>query len=143
MLIVDANVLVYAVNENASQHRASHDWLSSELKSGNEVVGLPWVVLLAFIRLTTNPRLMPHPLSPAHATDVVRSWLRHPRVITPQPSPRHADTLAGLLARSGTAANLTNDAHLAALALELDATVVSFDRDFGRFGVRLKVPSEE
>ena len=140
MLLVDTNVLVYAVNTSSPHHDASRTWLLHELQSGTDVVGLPWVSLLGFIRISTHPHILERPLSPEEAMSVVHAWLAHPRVITPEPSPRHAALLAGLLANSGTAGNLTNDAHLAALALELDATMVTFDRDFARFGVRVLVP---
>lgn len=142
MLVVDTNVLIYATNEDAKQHAASRAWLLEELGHGTEVVGMPWVTLLGFIRVTTHPRILTTPLSAQEAMSVVSGWLDHPRVVTPEPSPRHSSLLAGLLTDAGTAGNLTNDAHLAALALELDATMVSFDRDFARFGVRVIVPGE-
>lgn len=140
MLLVDTNVLVYAINAGGPHHDDSRTWLLEELREGTEVVGMPWVSLLGFIRITTHPRILERPLTAELATAVVQRWLAHPRVVTPEPSSRHAALLAGLLAESGTAGNLTNDAHLAALAIELDATMVSFDRDFGRFGIRVKVP---
>lgn len=140
MLIVDANVLVYATNTSAQHHEASRSWLLEELRVGTEVVGMPWVSLLGFIRISTHPRIMENPLTAEQAMAVVNTWLSHPRVVAPEPSARHGALLAGLLAESGTGANLTNDAHLAALALELNATMVTFDRDFGRFAVRVLVP---
>ena len=140
MRIVDANVLLYAVNEAAPHHDRARSWLDGAL-AGREPVGFAWTVLLAFVRVGTHPAVFPRPLSAAEATDVVRVWLAQPSAVVVEPTPRHADLLAGLLAEAGTAANLVGDAHLAALALEHDAVLVTFDNDFGRFaGLRREVP---
>jgi hypothetical protein len=138
--IVDANVLLYAVNTAAPRHAAARSWLDGAL-AGREPVGFAWTVLLAFLRLTTHPAVFPRPLTVGEATEIVRAWLAQPAAIVVDPTPRHADLLAGLLAEAGTAANLVGDAHLAALALEHDAVLVSFDADFGRFaGLRRETP---
>lgn len=100
-----------------------------------------WVVLLAFLRLSTHRAVLPSPLDLPRAQAVVELWLRSPAAMVIEPTPRHLALLAGLLDGAGTAGNLVNDAHLAALALEHRATVVSFDRDFARFeGVALQRP---
>ena len=141
MQIVDANVLLYAVNEAAPHHARARAWLDGAL-AGREPVGFDWTVLLAFLRLATHPAVFARPLPAAEATDVVRAWLAQPPVVIVEPTRRHADLLAGLLAEAGTAANLVNDAHLAALALEHDAVLVTFDADFGRFaGLRRETPA--
>jgi toxin-antitoxin system PIN domain toxin len=138
--IVDANVLLYAVNTAAPRHAQARSWLDGAL-AGREPVGFAWTVLLAFLRLTTHPAVFPRPLAVGEATEIVRAWLAQPAAIVVDPTPRHADLLAGLLAEAGTAANLVGDAHLAALALEHDAVLVSFDADFGRFaGLRRETP---
>jgi hypothetical protein len=138
--IVDANVLLYAVNTAAPRHAQARSWLDGAL-AGREPVGFAWTVLLAFLRLTTHPAVFPRPLTVGEATEIVRAWLAQPAAIVVDPPPRHADLLAGLLAEAGTAANLVGDAHLAALALEHDAVLVSFDADFGRFaGLRRETP---
>jgi len=138
--IVDANVLLYAVNRQSIEHKAAHRWLTTAL-SENEVVGLPWVSLLAFVRLSTSRRIFPSPLSPADALTVVESWLAQPAAVTIEPTTRHLSVLRGLLEQAGTAGNLTTDAHIAALAIEHGATVVTFDRDFERFGIRVHLPT--
>lgn len=140
MKIVDANVLLYAVNRQSVEHKVAHRWLTSAL-SGNEAVGLPWVSLLAFIRLSTSRRVFAAPLPPADAMTVVESWLGQSAAVTVEPTIRHASVLRGLLEQAGTAGNLTTDAHIAALAIEHGATVVTFDRDFERFSIRVHVPT--
>ncbi len=141
MKLVDANVLLYAVNESSAHHRTARTWLDAALNSG-EAVGFAWIVVLAFLRIATHPAVFSRPLTPAEAIDVIRKWLRQPVAVVVGPTARHLDVLAGLVIESGTAANLVNDAHLAALAVEHDAVVASFDADFGRFrGVRWEQPA--
>jgi toxin-antitoxin system PIN domain toxin len=141
LLLVDANVLLNAVNSRSRQHDEAHRWLSEAL-AGREVVAFPWVVQLAFLRLATNSQAFRKPLSVAEAAAIVTSWMSSRSAVVIEPTTRHLPLLGGLLAGSGTAGNLVTDAHLAALALEHDATVVSFDRDFGRFeGVRWRLPA--
>jgi hypothetical protein len=138
--VVDANVLLYAVNTDAAHHEAARAWLDGAL-SGDEVVAFDWVVLLAFLRLSTRAGVFPRPLSVEQAAGVVERWLARPNARLLEPSGSHLSLLAGLLERSGTAGNLVNDAHLAALALGHGAGLVSFDRDFGRFaGLRWSEP---
>jgi toxin-antitoxin system PIN domain toxin len=139
MKVVDTNVLIYAVNSASPHHNSARSWLTTALR-GHETVGIPWVCSLAFIRICTNARIMDRPLTPEQACRQVEGWLSQRIVVTVEPSPRHVTVLAGLLSANGVAGNLTNDAHLAALALEHSATVVTFDRDFERFGVPVLVP---
>jgi toxin-antitoxin system PIN domain toxin len=138
--LVDANVLIYAVNEASTHHEAARTWLDGAL-SGEETVGFAWSVVLAFLRLTTHPAVFAQPLDADAATTIVRGWTDQPTARLIDPTPRHLDLLSGLLAESGTAANLVSDAHLAALAIEHDAVLVTFDSDFGRFtGLRTERP---
>jgi toxin-antitoxin system PIN domain toxin len=138
--LVDANVLLYAVNQDAPHHRPARAWLDRALSSA-ETVGFSWVVLLAFLRLATRPALFPQPLTQDQAAAVVGLWLDQPPAVVVQPGERHLGLLRKLLESVGTAGNLVNDAHLAALALEHRADIVSFDRDFERFeGVRVTAP---
>lgn len=140
MLLVDANVLLHAVNRRAAEHQVARGWLLDAL-GGTEAVAFTWTVLLAFLRLSTHPAVFPRPLSPDAAGDTLESWTAARPAVIVEPTRRHLPLLRGLLTRSGTAGNLVGDAHLAAMALEHDATVVSFDRDFARFaGVRCRLP---
>lgn len=140
MRIVDANVLLYAINEDSPHHVTARRWLDRGL-SGAETIGFAWVVVLAFLRLSTRPGLFQRPLSSAEAVEVMEMWLSSAAAILLNPTDRHLALLAGLLAESGTAGNLVSDAHLAALALEHGAEIVSFDRDFTRFaGIRASLP---
>jgi uncharacterized protein len=140
MKIVDANVLLYAVNSASAHHQSCRRWLDGAL-SGSDAVGLAWVPLLAFIRLTTKEGLFPSPLRPEEAMGRVADWLGAPTAVTVNPTPRHAEVLSRLLAQVGTGGNLVNDAHLATLAVEHRASIVSYDSDFGRFdGIRWDRP---
>lgn len=141
MLIADANVLLHAANRDAREHEIARAWLAEAL-GGLESVAFAWTVILAFIRVGTHPSVLARPLTAAEATGALAGWLAAPAAIVIDPTPRHLPLLSGLLASVGTAGNLVSDAHLAALALEHDATIVSFDRDFGRFeGVRWRLPA--
>ncbi len=121
-------------------HAAAARWWNG-LLSGTETVGLAWVVLLGFVRLMTNPRIMEAPLTADEAFDYVDRWLAHPLTTIIDPTPRHAAVMRELLRAAGTAGNLVSDAHLAALAIEHGADLCSADRDFGRFaGLRWEHP---
>lgn len=140
MKLPDVNLLLYAVDASAPRHRAARRWLEERL-SGTETFAFAWVVLLAFIRLSTNPRVFETPLEPQEAFDLVEGWLAQPCATIVHPTDRHATLLRELLGPLGTAGNLTVDAHLAALAIEHGAELCSSDRDFSRFpGLRWTDP---
>ncbi len=142
MIVVDANVLIYAIDEDSARHQEAKTWLEKAL-SGKEVVGLAWVVVLAFLRLTTKAGIAAQPLSIEAALDVVREWLDHPAVSILQPGSQHGYILRMLLLKTGAGGNLTTDAHLAALAIEHGAQLCSFDHDFARFpGLEWRAPSD-
>lgn len=132
MILVDVNLLVYAFIKEAPRHQQSRTWLDRQL-NGYAPVGLPWPVLLAFIRLVTNPRILERPPSTERAWEQVGEWLDHRTVWVPQPTERHRDILAALLASTGATGNLVMDAHLAALAIEHGLILCSADTDFARF----------
>ena len=132
MIVVDANLLINAVNRDALLHQKAKAWLEQVL-SGRETIALPWNVLLAFLRLTTRPGLFRRPLSIAAALDLIASWLDRESVTLIHPGPKHYQILRDLLIECGTGGNLTSDAHLAALAIEHGAELCSLDGDFSRF----------
>jgi toxin-antitoxin system PIN domain toxin len=121
-----------AVNQDAVQHEPIRAWWESAL-NGDEPIGLPWVVILGFLRLATHPRVFPNPLSAEQALGKVDKWLAQPHVRILQETAEQWRILRGLLEVSGTAGNLTTDAHLASLAIAHGAVLVSCDTDFGRF----------
>jgi toxin-antitoxin system PIN domain toxin len=138
--LVDLNLLLYAIDEEAPVHGRAKAWLEEAL-SGTEELGFAWVVLLGFVRLTTNPAVFEAPLEADEALDIVDGWLAQPVATVVDPSERHARNLRELLAPLGTAGNLTTDAQLAALAIEHGAELCSRDADFSRFpGLRWRDP---
>lgn len=132
MILVDANLLIYAVNRDAPQHKTAREWFEQAV-SGHEPVGLPWVCLLAFLRITTRPGILANPLTVDQAVGYVESWLKQPFVEAVAPGPGHWPILRQLLHATGTAGNLTSDLHLAAMAIERSAAICSADHDYRRF----------
>ena len=141
MNVVDANVLIYAVNEQSDRHDEARSWIDRSL-SGEAVVGFSWIAMLAFVRLVTKANLFPRPLTAGGAFDRIEAWLSSPAAVVVEPTAGHATHFRSLLASAGTAGNLVNDAHLAALSIEHRGRIVSYDSDFARFhGVRWVSPA--
>ena len=132
MILVDANLLIYALDRDSPHHKKARPWLERAL-SGDTTVGLTWVVILAFLRLVTRPGILRKPLTPEAALAYVDEWTSLPSVEIVLPGERHWPVFLNLVRATGLAGNLTSDAHLAALAIEHGATVCSADADFTRF----------
>lgn len=132
MILVDANLLLYAANHAAPEHDRARDWLDARL-NGSVAVGLPWPSLLAFVRLATNPIVMRNAATPAQAWRQVDEWLACEPVWVPQPGDEHRLLLGPFLGASWMTSRLVADAHLAALAIEHGLTLQSTDGDFARF----------
>lgn len=132
MKLPDVNLLLYAADETSVRHMPARAWVEATL-SGAETVALAWIVLLAFVRLSTHPAVLEQPWEAEKALDTVEGWLDQPCVTVVNPTDRHTAVLRELLAPLGTAGNLTTDAHLAALAIEHGALLCSCDADFSRF----------
>ncbi|HEX7028709.1 MAG TPA: type II toxin-antitoxin system VapC family toxin [Gammaproteobacteria bacterium] len=132
MILPDANLLIYAIEQDAPQHPRARAWFE-DILSSNTLVGLPWIVIVAFIRITTNRKAMVNPLKAEEALAYMDSWLQQPFVKPLNPGERHWLILNKLLHDNGTAGNLTNDAHIAAIAIEHGYIVYSADNDFKRF----------
>jgi toxin-antitoxin system PIN domain toxin len=132
VILVDANLLIYAHVSTFKQHRQARDWLDRQL-SEFAGVALPWPSLLAFLRLVTNPRVFERPEPIADAWHQVRNWLARENAWIPQPTERHVEIVSELMALPGIRSNLIPDVHLAALAIEHGLTLCSADGDFARF----------
>jgi toxin-antitoxin system PIN domain toxin len=140
VILVDANILIYAHVNSFAEHETARDWLDQQLNSTFRV-GLPWASVLAFLRIVTNPRVFESPASIGDAWQEVCRWLACETAWMPQPTDRHAEFLGALLAQPGVRGDLVPDAHLAALAIEHGLTLCSTDGDFARFsGLRWSNP---
>jgi toxin-antitoxin system PIN domain toxin len=140
MVVPDVNLLVFAYNEAAPRHDAARAWWEG-LMTGREHIGVPWAVVLGFVRLVTHPAVLEEPLPAMAAIARVRQWFTREHVLTLDPGPRHLQIVEALFEATGVAANLTTDTHLAALAIEHQCELHSNDTDFGRFpGLRWRNP---
>ena len=131
-MLVDANILLFAVDTRSRFHDAASLWLSDRL-NGPGRVGLPWQSLAAFLRISTNPRASAHPMVPDEAWSFVRDWVEAPAAWIPSPTERHAEVFGALVSAHQLRGNLVPDGELAALAIEHGLTVCSADTDFARF----------
>ena len=132
MIIIDANLLIYAIDLDSPHHKISCSWFERIL-NGSELIGLPWIVLLAFLRITTRAGVLQKPMAVEQAVAYCQSWLDLGSVRFLVPGRNHWPIFRNLLLSVGTAGNLTSDVHLAALALEHGCTLYSADHDFKRF----------
>jgi toxin-antitoxin system PIN domain toxin len=139
MKLVDTNVLLYAVNADSREHAVARASLEDGL-SDDAGLGFAWLALVGFVRLATRRGILAQPLDAEEALGIVDDWLAAPHAQLLEATPRHWPIVRRLLVGAGTAGNLTNDAHLAALAIEHGATLISFDGDFERFsGLRFEL----
>jgi toxin-antitoxin system PIN domain toxin len=140
VIVVDVNLLIYAYNAGAPQHGAARIWVERTF-AGLEPVGIPWAVAHAFLRLTTAGPFMTQPFDVLEATDIVGDWFAAPAVQLIEPGRGYWHILRRLLIEHNVRGKLVSDAHIAALALENDATLYTADRDFARFaGLRVVNP---
>lgn len=140
MILIDANLLIYAYNSGSREHEGARPWLEGVL-SQPEPVGLTWMTLLAFMRITTTSRLMAQPFSLEEVVSIVDEWLALPQVVVLDAGPRHWEILRGLLLAGQASGALVMDAELAALAIEHGADLCTTDRDFARFaGLKVENP---
>lgn len=140
MILPDLNLLVYAYNSDAPGHRRAKAWWESCL-SETRPVGLPWVVILGYLRLTTSRRVLVDPFTTQEALGHIRSWIERPQVQVLHPGSRHLDLMDSLMHDAQASGDLTTDVHLAALAIEHQAELNTNDGDFSRFpGLRWTNP---
>lgn len=139
-MLIDANLLLYAVDQRSPFHERSLEWVTASL-NGARRVGIAWISLIAFVRISTNLRATDRPLSPSDAAGFVRDWLAADTVWTPAPGPRHGEIVLDLVESGQLSGNLVSDAHLAAIAIEHGLVLASNDSDFARFsGLRWENP---
>ena len=143
MIVVDANLLLYAKFSDMPQHDRTVRWLEQAVR--DEIrIGFPWISLLAFVRVSTNARVYAKPLSVAQAWAQVEEWLALPNAWVPEPTADHRRILGRLLIEANASGNLVADAHLAALSLEHGLELLTADSDYARFpGVRWRNPLVE
>jgi toxin-antitoxin system PIN domain toxin len=131
-VLVDANILLYAVDTDSPRHEAAKAWVEAAL-NGARRVGIPWTSSIAFVRIATNPRALRRALTPADAWSIVTQWLDAPSAWIPEPGAGHREILGDLLARHDLRGNLISDAVVAALCIEHGLEMISNDSDFARF----------
>ena len=131
-MLIDANLLVFAVNTESPFHTKAQTWLNNQL-NGNQRIGIPWQSLGAFLRIATRQTVFPQPLDPTEAWQRVEDWLADDLVWIPSPTPHHAKILGDLIKHHHPRGNLLTDAQIAALAIEHGLEVCSADTDFARF----------
>ena len=126
MIVVDVNILIYAYSPDVTQHPAARQWVENSF-SGNEPIRIPWAVVHAFLRLTTKRKLLAHPYSTGEAIAIVEDWFAAPTVEPIEPGPRYWSILRDLLIGESVVGDVVPDAHIAALAIESEATVCTAD----------------
>jgi toxin-antitoxin system PIN domain toxin len=140
VIIPDINLLVYAYNTDAPHHAAARSWWEACLSAAG-VVGIPWIVMLGFVRLMSSRAVLENPMKPSTALHHVRSWLDRPQAQVLVPGPRYIEILATIMTASGATGRLLTDAHIAAITIENQAELHSNDSDFSRFpGLRWRNP---
>ena len=139
-ILVDANLVMWAHHGQLPQHEQARAWWAQTVTE-SPLVGIPWPTIVAFLRLSTHPRILERPLDTRTAWDVVAAWLARPNVRCPSPTERHAELLRRLLLEGTASGNHVPDAHLAALAIEWGLELQSADADFARYpGLRWRNP---
>jgi toxin-antitoxin system PIN domain toxin len=131
-VLVDANILLYSIDEESPFHVAARDWMVAAL-NGPQRVGIPWISLWAFLRIGTNPRALSEPLTPGEAWEHVDAWLDAPATWIPEPGRGHRTILGSILPQHDVRAGLVTDAVMAAICIEHGLTIISADSDFARF----------
>lgn len=140
MIVLDANILLYAYHEESARHARARAFLE-DIFSGSELIGLPWQCVIAFLRITTNPAFPGKRLHQQEAVEIVETWMEQPRVVLLAPEERHWPLLRSAILGGQASGTLVSDAHLAALTIEHGGVLYTSDRDFTRFpGLRWKNP---
>ncbi len=139
MVILDTNILLYAVMPAFRQHKPVKDWLDTALSTGNEIIGITWQVATAFIRVGTNRRVFDNPLGLADVKSVLDDLFEHRMVSKVLPTENHWTIYSKLLSEMNLSGDIVMDARIAAVAIEHKATVASCDKDLRRFSDHIKI----
>lgn len=140
MIVVDANILIYAYRSEAAEYAAARTWLERAF-SGSEPVRIPWPAVNAFLRLMTKQSLFARPLTIEEAVAIVDEWFTTPAVAVVEPGPQYWPIFREVTRATQATGNLIPDAEIAALTIEHDATLYTADSDFRRFaGLRVVNP---
>ncbi|TDI43442.1 MAG: PIN domain-containing protein [Acidobacteria bacterium] len=142
MIVVDANILLHAYNPRSEFHEACRRWIEDEFSSPSPV-GLPWLTVWAFLRISTNPRAFEKPLAMKEAEAIASSWFETSPVRVVAPGEHYWEIFSNLLLDAQVSGPLVTDAALAALAIENGASVCTSDRDFARFDVVVVDPCRD
>lgn len=132
MIVLDANILLYAYDATSARHTAARAWVE-QVFSGTAPVGLPWQTIAAFLRIMTNVRLPGERLTPSEAVAIVDGWLEQPCVQAVASGELHWGVFRQMLVEGQATGPLASDAHLAALTIECGGVLHTTDRDFARF----------
>lgn len=140
MLVLDTNVLLYLSDESSAPHTSTITFVTDAIER-REVIGIPWICAIGFVRIATNRKVFTKPLTYSRAIDFLKGWFSLPGVVPVEPGPQHLDLLSKIM--TGRRECDATDAHIAAIAQERGATVVTFDRDFARFEVPVARPTDD
>jgi uncharacterized protein len=132
VIVLDANILLYAYDSASSQHTKAHNWVERTFSDGTPV-GLPWQTVAAFLRIMTNPKLPGERFTPEEAVHLVDQWSNQPSVRLLGPGEDHWPLFRQMILDGQAQGPLISDAQLAALAIEYGGVLHTTDRDFARF----------
>ena len=141
-VLVDANLLVYAALPQVPEHRPALTWLAGRFADDDEIVGLAWTSLYAFVRLVSNRRILGHDAVPlGQAWSAADAYRRQVNVVIAEPGSGHAALAKELFSTPGLSTNDVPDVYLAAVAIERGLTLATHDHGFARFhGLRWMDP---
>jgi len=139
MVILDNNILLYATMPRFGQHARVKHWLEDALSTGPDVIGITWQVVTGFVRVGTNRRIFDRPLDLTFAKQFLTELFGHPMVATITPAAKHWEVYSKLLEDMNLTGDIVMDAHIAAIAIENNASVASTDKDFRRFSDHIKI----
>ena len=139
MILLDANILLYAYVEELPQHSGTARWLENLLSVQAESVAIAWAAATAFLRIATSKRIFKRPWSMTEASERLDELLAHPMVQLVGPTDKHWPIYSKILKDMNLSGDVVMDAHIAAIAMEHNASVASVDKGFRRFSDYVKI----